>query len=105
MEQLHAYDCHQNVTALTEPQDTEKHTTRVHRNCESGLAIKYKHAAHGLVQHRLQVVETAWIFFYMRYHGSLGWSPVTNKGTVSQATKKNRVDRLPCSYVIALATE
>ena len=34
----------------------------------------YKHAAHRLVQHRLQVVEMAWtddstlaIFFYMRY--------------------------------------
>ena len=48
--------------------------TRVHRNCESGLAIIYKHAAHRLVQHRLQVVEMAWtddstlaIFFYIRY--------------------------------------
>jgi len=44
--------------------------TRVHRNCESGLA---KHAAHRLVQHRLQVVEMARtddsIFFYMRYSG------------------------------------
>jgi len=47
---------------------------RVHRNCESGLAIIYKHAAHRLVQHRLQVMEMAWtdystlaIFFYMRY--------------------------------------
>ena len=25
----------------------------VHRNCESGLAIIYKHAAHRLVQHTL----------------------------------------------------
>ena len=48
--------------------------TRVHRNCESGLVIIYKHAAHRLVQHRLQVVQMAWtddstpaIFFYMRY--------------------------------------
>ena len=47
----------------------------VHRNCESGLTvIIYKHAAHRLVQHRLQVVEMAWtddstlaIFFYMHY--------------------------------------
>ena len=48
--------------------------TRVHRNCESGLVIIYKHATHRLVQHRLQVMEMAWtddstlaIFFYMRY--------------------------------------
>jgi len=27
---------------------------------ESGLVIIYKHAAHRLVQHRLQVVERAW---------------------------------------------
>jgi len=27
--------------------------TCVHRNCESGLAIIYKHAAHRLVQHTL----------------------------------------------------
>ena len=33
------------------------------------------------------------------------WSPLTNTGTVSQATKTNRIDRLPCSYDIALATE
>ena len=31
----------------------------VHRNCESGLAMIYKHAAHRLVQHMLQVVEVA----------------------------------------------
>jgi len=68
MEQLHAFDCHQNVA---EPQATENH---INRNCESGLVIIYKHAAHRLVQHRLQVVEMAWtddstlaIFqFYMR---------------------------------------
>ena len=54
MEQFHAFDCHQNVA---EPQATEN---RVHRNCESGLVIIYKHAAHRLVQHRLQVVEMAW---------------------------------------------
>ena len=46
----------------------------LHRNCESGLAIIYKHAAHRLDQHMLQVVEVALtddstlaIFFYMRY--------------------------------------
>ena len=75
MEQLHAFDCHQNVA---EPQATENHTkyTYVYTGtaCESGLVIIYKHAAHRLVQHRLQVVEMAWtddstlaIFFYMRY--------------------------------------
>jgi len=46
----------------------------IHRNCESGVAIIYKHAAHRLVQHMLQVVEVALtddstlaIFFYMHY--------------------------------------
>ena len=46
----------------------------VHRNCESGLAMIYKHAAHRLFQHMLQVVEMALtdnstlaIFFYMHY--------------------------------------
>jgi len=43
---------------VTEPQAEENHMkyTRVHRNCESGLAIiyTYKHAAHRLVQHRWQ---------------------------------------------------
>jgi len=106
MEQLHAYDCHQNVT---EPWATEI----IH--CESGLAIMYKHAAHRLVQHWLQVVEMALkddstlaIFFYLRYgslHRAVVCSPVTNTGTVSQATKTNRIDRLLCSYIIALATE
>jgi len=38
-------------------------------------------------------------------HHAIVWSAVTNTGTVSQATKTNRIDRLPCSYVIALATE
>jgi len=59
MEQLHAFDCHQNVA---EPQVTENHIkyTRVHSNCESGLVIIYKHAAHRLVHHRLQFVEMAW---------------------------------------------
>ena len=73
MEQLHAYDCHQNVT---EPQATENHMkyTRVYRDCESGLAIIYKNAAYRLVQHRLQVVEMACtvdstlaMFLYMCY--------------------------------------
>ena len=56
MEQLHTFDCHQNVA---EPQATENH-------------IKYTHVY---------------------------------TGTVSQATKTNRIDRSPCSYNIALATE
>jgi len=48
--------------------------TRVHRNCESDLVTIYKHAAHRLVQHRMQVMEMAWTddstlatFFYIRY--------------------------------------
>jgi len=32
---------------------TQKKYTCVHRNCESGLAIIYKHAAHRLGQHTL----------------------------------------------------
>ena len=32
----------------------------IHRNCESGLVIIHKHAAHRLDQHTLQVVEEAW---------------------------------------------
>jgi len=40
MEQLNAYDCHQNVT---EPQDTEYHRKEhVCTNCESGLATIHK---------------------------------------------------------------
>jgi len=31
--------------------DQKKKYTCVHRNCESGLAIIYKHATHRLVQH------------------------------------------------------
>ena len=52
----------------------QKITKRVYRNCESGLVIIYKHAAHRLVQHRLQILEMAWtddstlaIFFYICY--------------------------------------
>ena len=39
--------------------DHKKEIYSVHRNCESGLAAIYKHAAHRLVQHMLQVVEVA----------------------------------------------
>ena len=39
----------------------KKKVCNVHRNCESGLAMIYKHAAHRLVQHMLQVVEVALI--------------------------------------------
>jgi len=79
----------------------QKITKRVHGNCESGLVIIYKHAAHRLVQHRLQVMEVAWtddstlaIFFYMRYqqpplHCSQKRLEFIDfdTGTVSQATK------------------
>ena len=40
--------------------DHKKEILSVHRNFESGLAIIYKHAAHRLVQHTLQVMEMAW---------------------------------------------
>ena len=60
MEQLHAYDCHQNVT---EPQATEYHKISTHVYNTGTVS-----------QHTLQVVEMAWtddstlvIFFYMRY--------------------------------------
>jgi len=33
--------------------DHKKKYTCIHRDCESGLAIIYKHAAHRLVQHTL----------------------------------------------------
>ena len=43
-------------------------------NCESGLVIIYKHAAHRLVKHRMQVMQMTWtddstlaIFFYIHY--------------------------------------
>jgi len=71
IEQLHVYDCHQNETELQATENHIKMYTHAHRNCESGLAIIYKHAAHRLVQHRLQIVEIAWtddsiqaIFFF-----------------------------------------
>jgi len=38
----------------------KKKYTCIHRNCESGLAIIYKHAAHRLVQYTLQVMDMAW---------------------------------------------
>jgi len=51
---------------------TTKNIHSVYRNCD--LAMIYKHAAHRLVQHMLQIVEVALtddstlaIFFYMRY--------------------------------------
>jgi len=65
MEQLHAYDCDQNVT---EPRATENHTY-VYTGTVSRAWLIYR-----LVQHRLQVVEMAWtdnntlaIFFYLCY--------------------------------------
>jgi len=47
-------DCHQNVTETEATENHKKKYTLVHRNCESGLAIIYKHATHRLVQHTLQ---------------------------------------------------
>ena len=45
MEQLHAFDCHQNVA---EPQATENHIKYTHVYSKSGLVVIYKHAAHRL---------------------------------------------------------
>ena len=57
------------------------HSVYVHRNCKSGLAMIYKHAAHKLVLRMLQVVEVA--LTDDSTPGSLlravvrrGWSPV-----------------------------
>ena len=60
------------------------------KNCESGLAMIYKHAAHRLDQHMLQVAEVALTddstlaIFFTCTTGSLlravvrrGWSPET----------------------------
>jgi len=69
---MHTYDCHQNELNLRSQKITKK--KHIHRNCESGLAIIHKHAAHRLVQHKLQVVEmarrddsTLAILLHMRY--------------------------------------
>ena len=71
-----------------------------------------KHATHKLVKHMLQVVEVALtdgstltIFFYIRYRSPPSRccekleSSDFDTGTVSQATKTNGIDRLPCGYV------
>ena len=47
--------------------DHKKKYTRVHRNCESGLAIIHKHAAHRLVEMTWTNDSTLAIFFHMRY--------------------------------------
>jgi len=64
----------QKMTEPLRPQKITKKYTHEHTNCKSGLATVYKHAAHRLVQHTLQVVEMAWtddsipaIFFCMHY--------------------------------------
>ena len=72
----------------------------------------YKHAAHRLVQHMLQIVEVALtddgtlaILFYMRYQ----YPPSRFCGKSLESsdfdrhhespTKTNGIDRLPCGYV------
>jgi len=81
-DQVHMQNIEQNIEHMTvirmwlnlRPQKFTKKYIHIHRNCESGLATIYKHAAHRLVQHMLQVVEMAWkddstlaISFYMCY--------------------------------------
>ena len=52
---------------------SQKKIHSLHRNCESGLAMIYKHAANRLDQHMLQDTEVALTddiilaIFYMRY--------------------------------------
>jgi len=75
------YDCHQKVI---EPQAT----------------VKYTHEYTGTVSQAWHKLHTSWSSTgcrLWRWHGQMM--------TVSQATKTNRTDRLPCSYIIALATE
>ena len=70
VDQLHAYDCYQNVT---EPQTTEYHTKSTHMyNAGTVSQAWLKHAAHRLVQHTLQVMwrwhgQMKAIFFGMHY--------------------------------------
>ena len=80
-DQVHAQNMEQ-LHACSQATENHKIYTRVHRNCESGLVIIYKqaahstiykHAAHRLVHHRLQVVEMAWTD-----DSTLVWSPVIN---------------------------
>ena len=73
-------------------QKLKKKYTCIHRNYETGLAIIYKHAAHRLVQHTLQAMETAWtddstLAISISAVVRRGWSP----DTMSQATKTNGI--------------
>ena len=115
MEQLHAFDCYQNVA---EPQATGNqniHTCTQKLWVRPGYNIqacctqagpaqaasrgdgmdRWQHSSH-LLLHQCTIAATGSL------HRAIVWSPVTNTGTVSQA---NRIDRLPCSYDITLATE
>jgi len=86
MEQLHAFDCHQNVAGYNIQ-------TCCTQAAGSGDDMdRRQHSSH-LLLHALPVASIASVRV---------WSPVTNTGTTSHT---NRIDRLPCSYVIALATE
>ena len=65
VEQLHAHDSYQNVT---EPQATVHHTKHTHVKTQElwvRPTCSYKHAAHRLVQHTLQVM------FMWRWHGQM----------------------------------
>ena len=82
----------------------KKYTRVQHRDCESGLA---KHAAQARPAHAAGHVEMAWtdeshLFWYAQLIAPIvvarrDLSPVT--GTMSQATKANNIDRLPCGYL------
>ena len=71
-DQVHAQNMEQ-LHACSQATENHKIYKRVHRNCESGLVIIYKHVSHRLVHHRLQVVEMAWTD-----DSTLVWSPVIN---------------------------
>ena len=130
MEQLYACDCHQNVT---EPQATESHIKYTHvytlelwvrpgyniQACctQAGPAQaaghgdgmhRWQHSNH-LLLHALPITSIAWSGVQWPtqalHESSLAWPVWLHETTMSQATKTNRIDRLPCSYVIALATE
>jgi len=108
IDQLHAYDCYQNVT---DPQATEyqkRYTHVQHGNCESGLAKAG--CTRAGPAHTAGHVEMAWTdkshLFGMRYIASpiavarRDLSPVT--GTVSQARQMALTD---CHVVTSIALD
>jgi len=86
----------------------------VHRNCESGLAMIYKHAAHRLVHHMLQVVQVvSQEIWHPRKSGTpmqffLGnlaplqekWNPHQTVGYLVPPPKNPRIFGTPCQKTL-----